>query len=99
MCAQVFAPLARLLGLYGVKQELEELSFKYSNPEAHRMLCNTLQHIRTEQQPTVQQVPFTVQRQKQCTSSDCIIGSRLSWKHTCKCPAPFCRVPCSSLQR
>lgn len=27
-CAQVFAPLARLLGLYSIKEELEELSFK-----------------------------------------------------------------------
>ena len=26
--AQVFAPLARLLGLYSIKEELEELSFK-----------------------------------------------------------------------
>lgn len=25
---QVFAPLARLLGLYSIKEELEELSFK-----------------------------------------------------------------------
>lgn len=27
-CLQVFAPLARLLGLYAIKEELEELSFK-----------------------------------------------------------------------
>ena len=28
MVLQVFAPLARLLGLYTIKEELEELSFK-----------------------------------------------------------------------
>ena len=34
--AQVFAPLARLLGLYSIKEELEALSFKYSDPLAHQ---------------------------------------------------------------
>ncbi len=32
---QVFAPLARLLGLYSIKEELEALSFRHSQPEAH----------------------------------------------------------------
>ena len=31
----VFAPLARLLGLYSVKEELEELGFRYADPAAH----------------------------------------------------------------
>ncbi|XP_065860434.1 putative GTP diphosphokinase RSH1, chloroplastic [Euphorbia lathyris] len=30
---QVFAPLAKLLGMYQIKAELENLSFMYSNPE------------------------------------------------------------------
>jgi (p)ppGpp synthase/HD superfamily hydrolase len=29
----VFAPLAKLLGIYKVKNELEELAFKWSTPE------------------------------------------------------------------
>ncbi len=32
---QVFAPLARLLGLYSIKEELEALSFMYSDPESY----------------------------------------------------------------
>ena len=31
----MFAPLARLLGLYSIKEELEALSFMYSDPEAY----------------------------------------------------------------
>ncbi|CAL5224551.1 g7251 [Coccomyxa viridis] len=31
----VFAPLARLLGLYSIKEELEALSFMYSDPEGY----------------------------------------------------------------
>jgi (p)ppGpp synthase/HD superfamily hydrolase len=36
-CPQVFAPLARLLGLYSIKEELEALSFKHSQPKAHQV--------------------------------------------------------------
>ncbi|KAK9788004.1 hypothetical protein WJX73_010672 [Symbiochloris irregularis] len=59
---QVFVPLARLLGLYSLKQELEELSFQYSNPEAHRMVRATLTRLRADQQPTVQKAQDMLQR-------------------------------------
>ncbi|KAL3626000.1 putative GTP diphosphokinase rsh1, chloroplastic [Castilleja foliolosa] len=32
---QVFAPLAKLLGIYQIKSELENLSFMYTNPQDH----------------------------------------------------------------
>ncbi|KAJ9187810.1 hypothetical protein P3X46_003227 [Hevea brasiliensis] len=32
---QVFAPLSKLLGMYQIKSELENLSFMYTNPEAY----------------------------------------------------------------
>ena len=53
---QVFVPLARLLGLYSMKQELEELAFQYSEPEAHSLVRSTLQRLQADQQPTVQRV-------------------------------------------
>ena len=43
---QVFAPLARLLGLYSIKEELEALSFKHSQPAAHQVrLGNWVQNV------------------------------------------------------
>ncbi|CAG9464875.1 unnamed protein product [Pedinophyceae sp. YPF-701] len=46
---QVFAPLARLLGLYCVKEELEELSLRYLNPEHWEDLRRHLDHLAREQ--------------------------------------------------
>ncbi|KAL3134661.1 hypothetical protein ABBQ32_007669 [Trebouxia sp. C0010 RCD-2024] len=46
---QIFAPLARLLGLYSIKEELEELSFKYSNPEAHSHMVKRIATLHKEQ--------------------------------------------------
>ena len=43
-CPQVFAPLARLLGLYSIKEELEALSFKHSQPRAHQVGLGAVRH-------------------------------------------------------
>ena len=38
----MFAPLARLLGLYSIKEELEALSFMYSDPEGYAVVQRRL---------------------------------------------------------
>lgn len=38
----IYAPLAHRLGLFAIKTELEELSFKYENPEAYEDIVNKL---------------------------------------------------------
>jgi (p)ppGpp synthase/HD superfamily hydrolase len=52
----VFAPLARLLGLYSVKEELEALSFKYSEPEAYALMQRRLDVLAREQEDVVLKV-------------------------------------------
>lgn len=54
--AQVFAPLARLLGLYSVKEELEELGFSYSKPDEYVMLRRRLDQLTSEQEPVILKV-------------------------------------------
>ncbi|EIE19013.1 hypothetical protein COCSUDRAFT_31311 [Coccomyxa subellipsoidea C-169] len=49
----VFAPLARLLGLYSIKEELEALSFSYSNPEEHALVQRRLDCLAKEQEDVV----------------------------------------------
>lgn len=53
---QIFAPLARLLGLYSIKEELEELAFKYSNPEAHRQMLRRMATLSKDQDNIIQSV-------------------------------------------
>ncbi|KAL3692288.1 hypothetical protein R1sor_005939 [Riccia sorocarpa] len=47
---QVFAPLAKLLGMYRIKSELEDLSFMYSNGEEYIRLRNRVNALRKEQE-------------------------------------------------
>lgn len=50
----VFAPLARLLGLYVLKEELEELSFKFAMPQQHAVMRKTIGRLWEHQRQTVQ---------------------------------------------
>ncbi|RLD91519.1 MAG: RelA/SpoT family protein [Bacteroidetes bacterium] len=38
----IYAPLANSLGLYDIKSELEELSFKYSNPDFYKQISHQI---------------------------------------------------------
>lgn len=53
---QVFAPLARLLGLYSIKEELEVLAFRYSDPEAYALMQRRLDVLAREQEDVVLKV-------------------------------------------
>jgi len=44
----LFAPLAHRLGLYAIKTELEDLSFKYTDPRAHQMILDNLKETSEE---------------------------------------------------
>lgn len=47
----IYAPLAHRLGLFAIKTELEELSFKYENPEAYNDIAEKLKktsHVRRD---------------------------------------------------
>lgn len=45
---QVFAPLAKLLGMYKIKSELEDLSFMYSHPDAYADLKKRVEEVYNE---------------------------------------------------
>jgi GTP pyrophosphokinase len=45
---EIYAPLAERIGLHKIKEELEDLSFGYLNPEARESITNRLSYLRKE---------------------------------------------------
>jgi len=52
----IFVPLANRLGIWQIKWELEDLAFRYINPEAYRSIANSLEERRTDREEYVQRI-------------------------------------------
>lgn len=50
----VFAPLANRLGIWQIKWELEDLSFRFSEPETYKALAKALHETRVEREQRVE---------------------------------------------
>lgn len=53
---EIFAPLAERIGIHKIKEELEDLSFGYINPEAREGITNRLSYLRQEGTDLVNQI-------------------------------------------
>ena len=51
---QVFAPLANRLGIWEIKWELEDLSFRFMEPDTYRQIAKLLDEKRTEREVSVE---------------------------------------------
>ena len=51
---QVFAPLANRLGIWPIKWELEDLAFRFLQPEAYRHIATLLDQKRTEREAGIE---------------------------------------------
>ncbi len=51
----LYIPLAHQLGLYNLKSELEDLYFKYADPESYRAITNKLKATEREREKLVEQ--------------------------------------------
>ena len=52
----IFAPLANRLGIWQIKWELEDLSFRYLNPEAYKSIAKSLDEQRVHRQAYVEKI-------------------------------------------
>ncbi|MGN0918130.1 MAG: RelA/SpoT family protein [Oxalobacter sp.] len=53
---EIYAPLANRLGIWQVKWELEDLAFRFVNPDAYRNIAKSLEEKRTEREAFIQHI-------------------------------------------
>jgi GTP pyrophosphokinase len=58
---QVFAPLANRLGIWEIKWELEDLSFRFLEPDTYKQIAKLLDEKRTERESNMQRLREQVQ--------------------------------------
>jgi GTP pyrophosphokinase len=58
---QVFAPLANRLGIWEIKWEMEDLAFRFLEPDTYRSVAGLLDEKRTEREAQVQRLRDEVQ--------------------------------------
>jgi GTP diphosphokinase / guanosine-3',5'-bis(diphosphate) 3'-diphosphatase len=68
---EIFAPLANRLGIGRIKWELEDLSFKYLEPEAYREIQGLLSEKRADREARLENAIDTLQQQLQEANIHC----------------------------
>lgn len=53
---EIYAPLANRLGIWQVKWELEDLSFRFIDPDAYRKIAKSLEEKRTEREDFIRRI-------------------------------------------
>ncbi|MDR1830185.1 MAG: RelA/SpoT family protein [Candidatus Fibromonas sp.] len=71
-----YAPLAHRLGLYSFKFELEDLAFKYLNPDEYAAIENHLQFTSKEREDYIQSIIFPLNIKMNLEQLDCDIKGR-----------------------
>ncbi|SFP43471.1 bifunctional (p)ppGpp synthetase/guanosine-3',5'-bis(diphosphate) 3'-pyrophosphohydrolase [Variovorax sp. 770b2] len=62
---QVFAPLANRLGIWQVKWEIEDLSFRFIEPETYKLIARLLDEKRIEREGHVEQLRSQLEQELQ----------------------------------
>jgi len=60
---QVFAPLANRLGIWQVKWEIEDLSFRFLEPETYKLIARLLDEKRVEREGHIEQLRSRLERE------------------------------------
>ncbi len=58
----IFAPLANRLGIWQIKWELEDLGFRYTNPEKYKEIADQLASRREQREQEVQQITTAISK-------------------------------------
>ena len=72
----IFAPLANRLGIWQIKWELEDLAFRYLEPDTYRKLAQTLDERRVDRERYLETVTATLQGELQAQGLLAEVSSR-----------------------
>ncbi len=75
-CRDIYAPLANRLGIWQLKWELEDLSFRFLEPETYRRIAQQLNQRRAEREQIIQEVRLTLNRELAAAGIEATVSGR-----------------------
>lgn len=72
----IYAPLAHRLGMARVRWELEDLAFKYLEPEEYRQLAETISEKRSQREDLIKQMVAPLRRELHAAGLSCSVEGR-----------------------
>jgi len=73
---QVFAPLANRLGIWQIKWEMEDLAFRFLEPDTYRQVAQLLDETRLARELQVQQMRDQLERDLRAAGVDATVSGR-----------------------
>lgn len=73
---QVFAPLANRLGIWQVKWEIEDLSFRFLEPETYKLIARLLDEKRIEREGHIEQLRSQLEKELQAEGVKATVQGR-----------------------
>jgi GTP pyrophosphokinase len=73
----IYAPIASRLGIYLIKNELEETSFKYTHPEEYSRIDNLLSKSRTDREKYIEKVKSDLKEAMDAANLKCEVLGRV----------------------
>ncbi|WP_405220279.1 RelA/SpoT family protein [Lentisalinibacter sediminis] len=75
-CRDIYAPLANRLGIWQLKWELEDLSFRFLEPDAYRRIARQLKQRREEREATIREMRERLRAELDAAGIDAEISGR-----------------------
>jgi GTP pyrophosphokinase len=90
----LYAPLAHRLGLYAIKSELEDLAFKYTEPEIYLSISQKIQETEKERNRFISKFIYPIKKSMILQEINCRISARVKsvfsiWEKMQKKEIPF----------
>jgi GTP pyrophosphokinase len=73
---EIYAPIAARLGIYWIKNELEERAFKYAQPEDYDLIEKLISKSRTEREKYIEAVRSRIKRKMEAVDLPCEVFGR-----------------------
>ena len=74
---EVYAPLAQRLGMRDWQEQLENLSFYYINPEAHKSISERLDYLNTKDENIIDEIRYSLKKIFSEENTECEIYGRI----------------------